>query len=97
MAQGLRASPSADPGGRAMAPATAQHPYNELVGEIVALADRAKGWNSYDADMAIPKALLGAVDLANSFWRLSPREPIPSFGLSPDTAVVLHWVKPVGE
>jgi hypothetical protein len=75
-----------------MATTSAPHPYYELFEQIVAIAKRPKGWNSYDADVAIPTALIGVVELINSFRLLSTIVPIPSVGLSPDGAVVLRWL-----
>jgi hypothetical protein len=60
--------------------------------DILALQKRAKGWNSYDADPARPEALLGAVELINSFWKLGAMVPRPAVGLSPEGTVVLRWL-----
>lgn len=68
--------------------------YREVFDDVFALGKRTKGWNSYDADPAIPEALLGVAELIHSFWRLNEIVPRPAVGLSPDGAVILRWLMP---
>ena len=71
--------------------------YHQVLDDLLELAKRGPGWNSYDADQAMKDALLGAVGLVNSFHRLSAVVPRPAVGLSPDGAVVLRWLLPEHE
>lgn len=73
---------------------TVDKQYREFLDDVFALGKRPKGWNSYDADPAIPEALLAAAELINSFWRLNGTVPRPAIGLSPDGAVILRWLTP---
>jgi hypothetical protein len=80
-----------------MAAASARSPYHEIFDDILALAKRPPGWNSYDADEAVKDAIIGAVGFVNSFYKLSGIVPRPDIGLSPDGAVVLRWLLPEHE
>jgi hypothetical protein len=79
---------------KAMARLLHSDPYRAAIDDILALAKRQSGWNSYDADPAVTAGLLGAVGLVVSFNDLDTNVPRPAVGMSPDGAVILRWLVP---
>ena len=77
-----------------MATLSEQFPYRGIFDDILALAKRPQGWNSYDADQAVKDAIIDALGLVNSFHKLGRIVPPPDVGLSPDGALVLRWLLP---
>jgi hypothetical protein len=71
-----------------------EDPYDSVIGEILALASRKRGWNSYEADETLPSALVSAIGLVHRFRNLPAPVPPPSVGALADGRVVLRWLTP---